>query len=76
MNYAAEMETKKVIFVLEGIVLGLLENRKSLQMNLAESASGDLGVDDALVSMIKVVENGIKDMNKKILDLQNRLAND
>ena len=74
MNYASEMETKKVIFVLEGIVLGLLENRKSLQMNLAESASGDLGVDDALVSMIKVVENGIKDMNKKILDLQNRLA--
>jgi hypothetical protein len=76
MNYASEMETKKVIFVLEGIVLGLLENRKSLQMNLAESASGDLGVDDALVSMIKVVENGIKDMNKKILELQNRLAND
>jgi hypothetical protein len=76
MNYAAEMETKKVIFVLEGIVLGLLENRKSLQMNLAESASGDMGVDDALVSMIKVVENGIKDMNKKILELQNRLAND
>jgi len=76
MNYAAEMETKKVIFVLEGIVLGLLENRKSLQMNLAESASGDMGVDDALVSMIKVVENGIKDMNKRILDLQNRLAND
>jgi len=74
MKYASEMETKKVIFVLEGIVLGLLENRKSLQMNLAESASGDLGVDDALVSMIKVVENGIKDMNKKILDLQNRLA--
>ena len=76
MNYASEMETKKVIFVLEGIVLGLLENRKSLQMNLAESASGDLGVDDALVSMIKVVENGIKDMNKKILELQNRLVND
>jgi len=47
MKYASEMETKKVIFVLEGIVLGLLENRKSLQMNLAESASGDLGVDDA-----------------------------
>ena len=76
MKYASEMETKKVIFVLEGIVLGLLENRKSLQMNLAESASGDMGVDDALVSMIKVVENGIKDMNKRILDLQNRLAND
>jgi hypothetical protein len=45
-------------------------------MNLAESASGDMGVDDALVSMIKVVENGIKDINKKILELQNRLAND
>ena len=68
------METKKVIFVLEGIVIGLLENRKSLQMNLAESVSGDLGVNDALVSMIAVVENGIKEINKKVDDLQNRLA--
>ena len=74
MNYASEMETKKVIFVLEGIVIGLLENRKSLQMNLAESVSGDLGVNDALVSMIAVVENGIKEINKKVDDLQNRLA--
>lgn len=74
MNYASEMETKKVIFVLEGVVIGLLENRKSLQMNLAESVSGDSGVNDALVSMIAVVENGIKEINKKVDDLQNRLA--